>query len=717
MAAWKFVGGEIFAAFDEDEVNFQRFSYRFETVRKLVDTISGVEELEIKVTNGYRNPTFKITRKDVDEGKIINKLAKYGVSLENCEEFQVLAKQIIFETESKLPQTITHNELGFVEIENTECFLADKLYVYDDQFKLRSVCAAPQMKPKGTFKQYRDFILAEVCNSPKLSLAFVLGVTAPVSYILKKHGAFYETLLWSFCGESSSGKTTSLLSMLSIFGNGQFLLSNLNATSNALAAQISGQSGFPFCADEATRSNIDFDELIYSLSSGKGKLRCNGDGTLKKPVNFSGAAFFSSEQPILDKCTEQGGEEARVVEFEIDWFDGDGEKAERFLRFFNTHYGVVAPHLAALILNPKIQRAVVRNFNRFYSMLKKMIQTRDGIDNRILQRFAIICTACWLLEKALKVGLHMDAIVKLLTEVFQEKQTRICRTDGTERLLQLFVEDLIHNRDQYLLDKDVKKSARHSSYIPHVGSLRGISSTFQGKPCVWLPSDTFNEILNRQSTYGANTAKKKLHEGGYLCKFGEAYYRWHNFGTTSANAYCIFLPQQLNVSQYPTNSANNSTLSTAPPPKMVAGFVSLTSQQTDMVINKSLADALGVKTSKDLFLHTFGAKDFLILDTTPSDSALKLTFTKTNDSFVSTNPKILDVLKTANIHVGRLTRLLITDISISSKQPCATIFVQNPYGQWCGSINNASPYQTSDVFNNGLTKNINKANLLSEEEE
>ena len=253
MAAWKFVGGEIFAAFDEDEANFQRFSYRFEAVRKLVDAISGMEELEIKVTNGYRNPTFKITRDEIDEGKIIIELAKYGVSLENCEEFQVLAKQIMFETESKLPKTITHNELGFVEIDNTECFLADRLYAYGDKLELKSACAAPQMQPRGTFKQYRRFIIKEISKCPKLALAFALGVTAPVAYVLKKHGAFYESLLWCFCGESSTGKTTLLLSMLSLFGNPQFLLSNLNSTGNALEAQVSAQSGFPFAADEATR--------------------------------------------------------------------------------------------------------------------------------------------------------------------------------------------------------------------------------------------------------------------------------------------------------------------------------------------------------------------------------------------------------------------------------------------------------------------------------
>lgn len=720
MAAWKFVGGEIFAAFDDDEINFQRFSCRFETVRKLVDAISGEEELEIKVTNGYRNPTFKITRDGVNEGKIINELAKYGVSLENCEEFQVLAKQIIFETESQLPKTITHNELGFVEINNTECFLADKLYVHDDQFELRSVCAAPQMKPRGSFKQYRNFILKEVCKSPKLSLVFALGVTAPVAYILKKRHLFSNTLLWSFSGETSSGKTTSMISFLSLFGAPDFLLSNLNSTENALVTQISALSGFPFGADEATRTNIDFDELIYSLSSGKGKRRCKGDGTLKPLVNFSGAAFFSSEQPILDKCHALGGEEARIVEFEFPWFDGNGDKAEKFENFFNQHYGVVTEPLAKLLLDPKVQKKIGKNYRRFYAMLKKMVTAKDGVDNRILQRFAIICTACWLLEKALKVGLHMDAIIKLLLQVFQEKQTRICRTDGTERLLQLFVEDYVHNQDRYSSVIDSRKSARHINYAstPRPGSLRGVASKFQGKDCLWLPIDTFNEILNRQTTYGASTAKKKLNEKGYLPKFGNAYYRWYNFGATSANAYCIFLPDQLEM----VHEAEEVLPESAPPPTptsfKVAGFVSLTAQQVDMVLNDELAYQLGLKNKGKLFLHACSNRDFLLLSSKPSKNALPLVFEKVNNSFVAVDASLSSILEATSLNIGRRECLFLSDISIAGKTPSAMIYLDNPHGQICEKNDDRDPYRIPTAFRNRPVINLkNRRSLLDEEDD
>lgn len=720
MAAWKFVGDQIWVAHDSDDQNWVPFSCKFEVTRKFVDILTSKEKVEIKITNGYSNPTITEDRETISESTIIGKLTQFGVSVPNDKKEQLLVKRILVETEENAPITFTFEKLGFENIGGYEVFLADRLYCATKHQLDGAVCSFAEMKPRGTYQQYRNFIIEEVCKHPKLALTFVLGVTAPVTHILKKYGVFYETLLFCYCGESSSGKTTSLLAMLSVFGGSQFLLSNLNATSSALAAQVSAQSGVPFCADEATRTSIDFDELIYSLSSGKGKRRCNGDGTLKKLVKFSGAAFFSSEQPILDKCTEQGGEEARVIEFELDWFDGKGEKAEKFLKFFNTHYGVVAPHLAPLLLNPKIQRAIVKNYRRFYAMLKEMVTTKDGVDNRILQRFAIICTACWLLEKALKVGLHMEAIVKLLMQVFQEKQTRICRTDGTERLLQLFIEDYLHNKDRYSSVIDSRKSARHINFdsTPRSGSLRGVASKFQGKDCLWLPIDTFNEILNRQTTYGASTAKKKLCEKGYLPKFGNAYYRWYNFGATSANAYCIFLPDQSKMVHKAEEVLPESTPPPSPTPIKVAGFVSLTCQQVDIVLNDELASQMGLKNKGKLFLHACSNRDFLLLSSKPSKNALPLVFEKVNNSFVAVDASLSSILEATSLNIGRRECLFLSDISIAGKTPSAMIYLDNPHGQLCEKIDDRDPYRIPTAFRNRPTINLkNRRSLLDEEDD
>jgi hypothetical protein len=494
----------------------------------------------------------------------------------------------------------------------------------------------------------------------------------------------------------------------------------LNATSNALAAQVSAQSGFPFVADEATRSKVDFDELIYSLSSGKGKRRCNGDGTLKALVNFSGAAFFSSEQPILDKCTEQGGEEARVVEFELAWFDGDGDKAERFLRFFNSHYGTATAPLAELLLNQKIQQKIVRHFLRAQKALAKKVAVKDGIDKRIVQRLAIIAVSCWLLQKAVKVDFHIENIVDLLITIFEDKQTRICRTDGTERLIQLFAEDYIHYKDKYMTNTDVKKSARHSGFIapPFAGSLRGMASKFKGKDCLWLPLDTFNEILDRQTTYGASTAKRKLFEKGHLEKFGNAYYKWHNFGVTSANAYCVYLPSQAEAIQEPDIPEAEDPIKIEPSPMLVAGFVALTAQQISMVLNKELGAKLGIKSKKKLFLHVWDGKGLCVLSAKASDKALTLEFEKNCDVFVATSDLLKNAIQAAQLKVNRLECLFLNDISIVGKMPSATIYLDNPHGQLCEKIDDGDPYRIPTAFRNRPTINLkNRRSLLDEEDD
>lgn len=707
MAAWKFVGSEIFVAYDDEEQDFVPYSCRFETTDKIVDVLTNKEEIVVKILNGYTNPNIRIDRKIITENTIVKELTRYGVSIPDQEEDQLLAKRIVTETEKNAKRVLQFSKLGFEKIKGEEVYLADRLYASHPSYLENAMCAFPEMMPKGTLKQYRNFLIKEVSKKPKLALAFALGVTAPVAHILKMRGVFYETLLWSFSGESSSGKTTSLLAMLSLFGNPQFLLSNLNATSNALAAQASAQSGFPFVADEATRSKIDFDELIYSLSSGKGKRRCNGDGTVKELVNFSGAAFFSSEQPVLDKCTQQGGEEARVVEFELDWFEGDSKKAEKFLEFFNTHYGVATESLAKLLVDKQIQQKIVKHFKKAKVLLSKKVLIKDGIDKRIIQRLAIIAVSAWLLQKAIKVDLHIEVIVECLIEIFEEKQTRICRVKVEEFLLQLFVEDYIHNKDKYSDDPSIKKGIRHQRFAlqDKQSSMRGMVSKFKGRVCLWLPSNVFDEILARQSTYGSSTAKKKLCEKGYLQKFDKAYYHWFNFGATSANAYCVFLPEKAVAQEDIVAEANDIPLKVETPSKLVAGFVSVTSQDCAMILNAELAERLGVKKNKDLFLHVWAAKDFFVLSNKRSENAIKLSFNKNENSFVATDDGLFGALKAAHLSVKRCERLLLTDIKIEGSQNLAAIvYTANPHGQWSGKINDKSPYDTADVYPNNKIK-------------
>ena len=336
-----------------------------------------------------------------------------------------------------------------------------------------------------------------------------------------------------------------------------------------------------------------------------------------------------------------------------------------------------------------------------------------------MQRLAIIAVSCWLLQKAVRVDFHIADIVDLLLDVFDEKQTRICRADGTERLIQLFSEDYLHNREKYSHNTIANKSTRHASFKQPslIGSLRGVASQFQGRNCLWLPTDTFNEILSRQTTFGASTAKKKLSEKGYLQKFGTAYYKWYNFGTTSTNAYCVFLPEQNEPAQEFIEADETCSLQVVPSPTLIAGFVSLTAQQTDMVINTELAAQLKLKNKGQLFLHAWGGKEFLLLSAKPSDKAIPLTFEKVGNSFVASEVSIEPLLQAVNLKVPRKERLLLSDITIFGKAPTATIYIDNPHGQRLERIDDHDPYRILQPFSRNTATNNSQMHSLIEDDE
>jgi hypothetical protein len=216
---------------------------------------------------------------------------------------------------------------------------------------------------------------------------------------------------------------------------------------------------------------------------------------------------------------------------------------------------------------------------------------------------------------------------------------------------------------------------------------------FKGRECLWLPSDVFDEILNRQSTYGAGTAKKKLHEKGYLEKFGNAYYRWHNFGATSCKAYCVYLPQNAEPIREDEVIEVDRSLKIESKPMLIAGFVGLTSQHVAMIMNEELAEKVGAKNGKTLFLHTWGAKEFLALTEKESETAIPLEFHKDGNAYVAMDDRLSAGLQAAKLAVNRRERILLSDILVQDGTATAIIYVDNPFGQTHEKIDDRFPYR------------------------
>lgn len=165
--------------------------------------------------------TFPVKRADLLNG-LPNELFAKGLSLANDKEVREAVHILILDTEMDAPDEFFHEKLGFCEVQDKLVFLANKpigqLSAPQDssEYKDPETGNADKVKPHGSFDAWLDLVRSEVLGHPNMELALLIGLSAPVAYILReKLRLFQEIPIWSIIGESSSGKTTALRVMAS----------------------------------------------------------------------------------------------------------------------------------------------------------------------------------------------------------------------------------------------------------------------------------------------------------------------------------------------------------------------------------------------------------------------------------------------------------------------------------------------------------------------
>ena len=123
------------------------------------------------------------------------------------------------------------------------------------------VNSAYDLTPKGTFDNWFNMYLEEVKGSLLLELAVVFGISALVTSFLKhKHDVEFAGIIFSFTGQSSTGKSTAAALAVSVAGNptkgNETLFRSWNATRNALEGYLSNNFGIPIVFDELSSATF-----------------------------------------------------------------------------------------------------------------------------------------------------------------------------------------------------------------------------------------------------------------------------------------------------------------------------------------------------------------------------------------------------------------------------------------------------------------------------
>ena len=499
----------------------------FTIISKTVDYMTGAETLNITLETRAGQKQFSLPREQIATADACAVFMKYGMSISSLNDLWILFT-ILQLQEAKCPIEYQHNCLGFLEDETGKLVFLH----YQPIPRRKNIpknCSKyyqPQrVHPSGELCDWVDFISKEVIGHVNLELALALSVTAPVAYLLQRAKLLSEIPLWALIGKSSTGKTTALKLMASVWGSPEEtggMLTDMHTTQNALYALLSHNQGIPLLIDETSSvPDWNFTKFVYNLPKGHDKQRCDSTGNVREANQFSGAVIFTGETSLFQQTNMNDGLYVRLVEFSLPWTDS-AEHAEAVEHGCRSFYGTAAKPIVRWMIGH--QERIGKAYASFQQAFQDELDADTGLDQRLFKKYALILTAAYVISKATALGMHRKQLKELLKSLHN---LNLPTPDETNEI------DLAGDR--------LAEYVRETTCVSSNG--RTMPATNNGKPCVWIPRVKYLEALHIRDGERArlNRINKGLYEQGLIEKFGDRYCMRHAFGKTMEACYCFYL--------------------------------------------------------------------------------------------------------------------------------------------------------------------------------
>ncbi|WP_336832780.1 cassette chromosome replicative helicase [Staphylococcus pseudoxylosus] len=472
---------------------------------KFLDPNSGVEKLVI--SNGQN--IERIETSDILTSQKLPSLIMYGFSI-NEKYIKSLSNALQLMRQS-LPLSSLYTGVGVLNTNKGVVISLDEPYLSKEitQSQADEIICETQydLQPKGTFEDWWQMYLDEVKGNLLLELAVVFAISSLLTAFLKsKNEVEFAGTIFSFMGNSSTGKSTAAALAVSLAGNPtkgtNTLFRSWNGTRNALEGYLSNNYGVPIVLDELSAATFrNTTGLLYSIAEGQGRQRSRIDGSVKDLKNWGTSVISTAEHSIFNNSARNDGLNVRTIEIS-EAFTTNADNADAIKKSVSGNYGHILPLVAEYLFRREDE--VIKWFNTEHKWFNTQLEketSNTGI--RMFKRYATITTSARILERVIATPVDLNAVRDFLINYHLDS---VSERSLADKAIEVIVQFVAQNRGKFSDD------TRLSTLIENYGMISLEDDHIQVK----MIASVFKNMLKEHNFQDTNNVIDALRDKDYI---------------------------------------------------------------------------------------------------------------------------------------------------------------------------------------------------------
>jgi uncharacterized protein (DUF927 family) len=247
----------------------------------------------------------------------------------------------------------------------------------------------PELEKKGTLQRWKEGTF-DILEYSLVRFKCYDALSAPLKSILG-----IESHATDHYGNTSTGKTFTAQVALSMIGNAEDMTIGAKSTAKGILVHIRDFSDLPILIDESSDAGEHLADLVYPLTSNKGRVKSTVDGQRDGGEEFHTTTMFTGEKPIRD-CLTNSGQQYRVNELDDTLPDLTTKQINGVKTAIRENHG----HIIELYIQKLISWIENGHLQLTYNTCFELLpENTSNIEGRSRSIFACIMTAGTILEE------------------------------------------------------------------------------------------------------------------------------------------------------------------------------------------------------------------------------------------------------------------------------------------------------------------------------